>query len=104
MANGNGRTMVAPVTANEMLNRTKVDIKLTINGFWKDLASMIRDYADKDKDLILPNGYRVDHLQKYDVGAAQMFSDSVSKIEQMQSTILNVYDMMLKLEKSIGQL
>jgi hypothetical protein len=98
----NGSLIVDPVEVTSTLNRTQVNFKSAINGFWLTLKNMMSDYADPNKDLNI-NGTIIPAAQKYTSSATLLFNDEISRLGDAQTTLLGAFNTMIQMEKSLGQ-
>ncbi len=95
--------MVSPVEVAVILGPSSFDLKGSMRNFFEELSQLIRDYGDPEKDMVI-DGTLIKAEQKYQPYGTLVFNNKVSTLEQVQTTLLNVYDSIFKLEKSLAGL
>jgi hypothetical protein len=88
-------------------SRGRIDIKATIESFWKEMAKLLHDYAelsfnpDPDKTLQIGNMFvRGDQVNS--PAASLVLEDRLNQIENAQTALMDIWDRMRKLEDRLN--
>jgi hypothetical protein len=97
----------SPLISGSFQIETEVDVKNTIKKFWDEMALLMKDYADlslhPDSGKTLQIGFmqvRGDEVNTPVV--SMMLEDRLSKIEQAQTALLDIWSKMTKLEERLN--
>lgn len=85
------------------LTITGADIKETVRSFYEELTTLIKDYADPEATLVV-DGIPLVGAEKYTSYGAMLIDDKVAKLENSQTTLFNVFDMIFRLERTLSQI
>jgi hypothetical protein len=92
--------MASPAEAKVTMGPYSFDLKGSMRSFFEELTRLVRDYGDPEKDVVI-DGMLIKAEDKYSPYGTLVFNTKVSTLEQVQTTLLNVYDSIFKLEKSL---
>ena len=92
--------IISPAQVAGVLGVQTYDLKGSFRNFFNELSRLLKDYGDPKKDIII-DGTLIKADQKYGPYGTMVFENKVNTLEQVQTTLLNVFDALFKLEKSL---
>jgi hypothetical protein len=78
------------------------DIKQKINGIFAELKTLLRQYGDDKEDLVI-DGKIIPTAQKNDPATALLLDNKIQEIQQQNQTLLDIFNMGIKMEQEIGK-
>lgn len=92
--------MISPTQVYEAMGASSLDLKGSMRDFYNELTRLFAEYADPNADLII-DGKVIPADQKYTPATTLLFNTKVNEMQQAQTTLLNVFNILFQLEKSL---
>lgn len=86
---------------------SNVDVSKSIKSFWDEMAVMLKDYAELTMNPNPDRTFQVGNLQVpgdqvTSPAVAMIMQDRLAKIELAQSALLDIYNKLFTLEKTLN--
>lgn len=95
------RAIVSTNQITEGINCNHYDVKRAIRFSFNEIQSMIADYADPDKPLII-DGQKFEGKEKYEAAATLTLQNKFEQLQNRSTTILGIFDALFKLQNKLG--
>ena len=100
MGDSTVQSVISTMQVYEETGSRTFDLKGSMRDFFNELTSLLRDYGDPTKDMNI-DGMVIKADQKYQPFGTLTFNNKVNTMEQVQTTLLNVFTSIFQLEKSL---
>ena len=84
------------------LNSSRFGVKRAMRTSFNEIRELIGDFADPDKPLVV-DGKVFKGADKYGPAATLALQNKMEQLQNKSTTILSIFDMLLNLERKLGQ-
>ncbi len=91
---------ISPIEASEIVNRNRFDIKASLRSFQDTLFGILKALNDPKAPLII-GGVYIAPEDKNSPAASLLIDNEVSRIENTQTALMGVFEMIFRLERNL---